>query len=47
LLSANDGIAILERMYWRRDFQETMEAEANAGRSLFQKLNLWANGAGK
>jgi predicted nucleic acid-binding Zn-ribbon protein len=47
LLSANDDIAILEGLYRRRDFQETMEAEANAGRSLFQKLNSWANGTGK
>jgi chromosome segregation ATPase len=47
LLSANDDIAILEGLYRRRDFQETMEAEVNTGRSLFQKLNSWANGAGK
>jgi hypothetical protein len=47
LLSANDDTPILEGLYQRRDFQETMEAEANAGRSLFQKLNLLANGAGK
>jgi hypothetical protein len=47
LLSANDNIAILEGLYRRRDFQEAMEAEENAGRSLFQKLNSWANGAGK
>jgi hypothetical protein len=47
LLSANDDIAILEGLYQRRDFQETMDAEANAGQSLFQKLHSWANGAGK
>jgi hypothetical protein len=47
LLSANDDIAILEGLYQRRDLQETMEAEANAGRLLFQKLNSWANGADK
>jgi peptidoglycan hydrolase CwlO-like protein len=41
LLAANDDIAILEGLYQRRDFQETMEAEANAGRSLYQKLNSW------
>jgi chromosome segregation ATPase len=32
LLSANDDIAILEGLYQRRNFQENMEAEANAGR---------------
>jgi chromosome segregation ATPase len=47
LLSANDDIAILEGLYRQRNFQEMMEAEANAGRSLFQKLNSWAYGAGK
>jgi hypothetical protein len=47
LLAANDDITILEGLYQRRDFQETMEAEANEGRSLYQKLNLWANGTEK
>jgi chromosome segregation ATPase len=47
LLAANDDIAILEGLYQRRDIEEMMEAEANEGRSLYQKLNSWANGTGK
>jgi hypothetical protein len=35
LLAANDDIVILEGLYQRHDFQETMEAEVNAGRSLY------------
>jgi chromosome segregation ATPase len=47
LLADNDDITILEGLYQRCDFQETMEAETNAGLSLYQKLNSWANGTGK
>jgi hypothetical protein len=39
LLAANDGITILEGLCQRHDFQETMEAEGNEGRSLYQQLN--------
>jgi chromosome segregation ATPase len=39
LLAANDDITILEGLYHRRDFQETMEAEENERWSLYQKLN--------
>jgi hypothetical protein len=47
LIAANDAIVILEGLYRRRDFQETMEAEKNGGRSLYQKLNPWENGNAK
>jgi uncharacterized coiled-coil DUF342 family protein len=39
LFAANDDITILEGLDQGRDFQEIMEAEANAERSLYQKLN--------
>jgi hypothetical protein len=38
LLAANDGVAILEGLHQRRDFQETMEANINTGRN---KTCLW------
>jgi hypothetical protein len=47
LLAANDNIVILKCLYQRRDFVETMEAETNEVRSLFQNLHSWANGTCK
>jgi hypothetical protein len=47
LIGAKDDIGILEGLYRRRDFQDTIVEETNDSQLLVQKLNGWASGQGK